>query len=547
MTAPQTLPEALRRAATTYADHPAVVDGDTTMSWSGLHERVRAAARGYHALGVRPGDRVAIWAPNTWHWIVAGLAVSYAGGTLVPLNTRYKGAEVADVVERTAATLLVAADGFLGRHQLDELREAAAELPKASELGAEGDVIEGLPSVRAVIRVGEGTVPGTHAFTDLPGLGASVDVAAIEAVADAVGPDDVADILFTSGTTGRSKGVVTAHRQTVSAAQVWGSTGQLTADDRYLVVSPFFHTYGYKVGIVACLLTGATLYPMATFDTDRALALIAEERISVVPGATAIFHSLLESPRFRETDTSSLRLANTGASVVPVALVERMQHELGFDLVLTAFGMTECVMGTMCRPGDPDELVASTCGRVVDGHELRIVDPDSGEVRGPGEEGELHLRGPMVMLGYLDDEEATAAAIDPDGWLHTGDVGVVDEAGYLRITDRLKDMYISGGFNVYPAEVEQALARLDGVVESAVVGVPDERMGEVGKAFVVRREGASVSKDDVVAFAKERLANFKVPRAVEFVDELPRNLGGKVLKNELRDRVVATPAEPKEN
>ncbi|WP_067433048.1 FadD3 family acyl-CoA ligase [Nocardioides jensenii] len=547
MTGPHTLPRALRRAATTYAGHPAVVDGGTRLTWGELLEEVRATARGYAALGLRPGDRVAIWAPNGWEWVVAGLAVSYAGATLVPLNTRYKGAEVADVVERTGAVLLVVADGFLGRRQLDELSEAAGELARASELGAESDVIEGLPSVRAVVRIGEGSSPGTTPFADLASVGASVDPAAIEAVADAVSPDDVADILFTSGTTGRSKGVVTAHRQTISAAQVWGSTGELSADDRYLVISPFFHTYGYKVGIVACVLTGATLYPMATFDTDAVLSLIAEERISVVPGATAIFHSLLESPAFHETDTSSLRLANTGASVVPVALVERMQNELGFDLVLTAFGMTECVMGTMCRPGDPDDVVANTCGRAVEGHEVRIVDPATGEVRGPGEEGELHLRGPMVMLGYLDDPEATAEAIDADGWLHTGDVGVVDEAGYLRITDRLKDMYISGGFNVYPAEVEQALARLEGVVESAVVGVPDARMGEVGKAFVVRREGADLGEDDVIAFARERIANFKVPRQVEFIDALPRNLGGKVLKNELRDGAGVLPRESKEN
>ena len=539
MTDPQTLPAVVRAAAESYGDRPAVVDGGVTLGFTDLHERVRATAAGYAALGVRPGDRVCLWAPNTWRWVVAGLAVSYAGATLVPLNTRYKGHEVVDIAARTGATALVVADGFLGRSQVDEIREAAAEAA-GEELGAEADLVTGLPALRAVVRIGdrrddstgrEGHLDDAAPFDELAGLGADVD---IEPVADAVSPDDVADILFTSGTTGRSKGVLTAHRQTIAAAEVWGTTGQVTEEDRYLVISPFFHSYGYKVGIVTTLLKGCALYPMAAFDPTEALRLIEAERLTMVPGAPAIFHSLLEAPTFDSTDTSSLRFANTGAANVPVALVERMASELSFELVITAFGMTECVVATMCRPGDPDELVATTCGRVVDGLELRIADPESGAVRGPGEGGEVQLRGPMVMLGYLDDDEATAEAIDDEGWLHTGDVGMVGENGYLRITDRLKDMYISGGFNVYPAEVEQALARLDGVVESAVVGVPDERMGEVGKAFVVRRQGADLTERDVIGFANDRLANFKVPRHVTFVDALPRNLAGKVLKTELR-------------
>jgi acyl-CoA synthetase (AMP-forming)/AMP-acid ligase II len=315
---------------------------------------------------------------------------------------------------------------------------------------------------------------------------------------------------------------------------VWGDLGQVTADDRYLVVNPFFHSFGYKAGIVVGLLTGATIVPQAVFDVAETLRLVETERVTVLPGAPAVYHSLLEAPDRAKADLSSLRLAVTGAATVPVALVERMQTELSFDHVLTAFGMTECVVGTMCRIGDPDALVASTCGPVVPGLELRIARPGTNEALPAGEEGELLFRGDTVMLGYLDDPEATAAAVDADGWLHTGDVGRVDERGYLKVTDRLKDMYICGGFNVYPAEVEQALARLDGVVESAVVGVPDQRLGEVGKAYVVRRPGSALEPDAVIAFARERLANFKVPREVEMVDALPRNLAGKVLKTELR-------------
>ncbi|GAA1140712.1 FadD3 family acyl-CoA ligase [Nocardioides aquiterrae] len=476
----ETLPALLRDAAERFGDHPAYVEGGRTVSYAGLLRLVESTAAAYD---LDRGDRVVLWGPNSIDWAVAALAVSYAGGVLVPVNSRYVGHEVADVVERTAARVVVVHDGFLGRDQVRELADAG--------------VSEQVIALHDVVSRDE--VPAAPA--DLS-------------------PDDVADILFTSGTTGRSKGAMSAHRQTIGVARAWAELGGVRQDDRYLVVNPFFHSFGYKIGIVVGLLTGATLYPMATFDLDETMRLIEEERITVLPGAPTIFTSLLNAPGRAERDLSSLRLAVTGAAVVPVVLIERMRDELQIDQVVTAFGMTEAVVVTMCREGDSAETVATTNGRAIPGMEVRIAE----------ENGELLVRGEYVMLGYLDDPEATAEAIDADGWLHTGDVGVLDEDGNLAITDRLKDMYISGGFNVYPAEVEQALARMDGVADVAVVGVPDERLGEVGKAYVV----GTVEPDDVVAFAKERLANFKVPRYVELVDALPRNLPGKVLKNELR-------------
>jgi acyl-CoA synthetase (AMP-forming)/AMP-acid ligase II len=537
-TSPQTLPAVLRAAAAGFGDRPALFDpgsGDaapTGLSFVGLLDEVRTAARAYIALGLQRGDRVAVWAPNGWQWEVAALAVTYAGGVLVPLNTRYTGHEAAEVLARTNARLAVLAHGFLGRSQYDELadaaREAGTSLPPAVLIPDSSAVVpreaaQGPQPDREVVR-----------WDELAALAQDVPLDEVEQRADAVRPDDVADILFTSGTTGRSKGACTAHRQTVAVARVWAELGELTPADRYLVVNPFFHSFGYKAGIVVGLLSGAAIVPQPVFDVKQMLRLVEEQRITVLPGAPAIYHSLLEAPERAGVDLSSLRLAVTGAATVPVALVERMQTELSIDAVLTAFGMTECVVGTMCRIGDPDELVASTCGPVVPGLELRIAQPGTNRELPAGEEGELLFRGDTVMLGYLDDPEATAEAIDADGWLHTGDVGRVDERGYLTVTDRLKDMYICGGFNVYPAEVEQALARLDGVVESAVVGIPDQRLGEVGKAYVVRRPGSDLDAEQVIGFARERLANFKVPREVELVDALPRNLAGKVLKRELR-------------
>ena len=319
---------------------------------------------------------------------------------------------------------------------------------------------------------------------------------------------------------------MSTHRQTVGVADVWGRLGGVTAGDRYLVVNPFFHSFGYKVGIVTGLLTGATLYPMATFDVDEVGRVVETARITVLPGAPTIFSSLLAAGAHLSRDLSSLRLAVTGAAVVPVVLIERMRTELAIDQVVTAFGMTEAVVATMCRGDEPAEVVATTCGRAVPGMEARI-----------GDQGEVLLRGDYVMKGYLDDPEATAEAIDADGWLHTGDIGTLDADGNLTITDRLKDMYISGGFNVYPAEVEQVLSRMDGVIDVAVAGVPDDRMGEVGKAWVVTDPaGQAPTSDDVIAYARQHLANFKVPRQVELVEALPRNPSGKVLKTELRGR-----------
>ncbi|GAW48162.1 MULTISPECIES: FadD3 family acyl-CoA ligase [unclassified Nocardioides] len=483
-----TLPGLLRDAAERFGDHPAYVEGGRTVSYAELLELVEKTSERYVVNGACCGDRVVIWGPNSIDWAVAALAVSYAGAVLVPVNSRYVGAEVADVVERTDAKMVVVHDGFLGRDQVQELSNA----------GVDPTLIVTMADLMA-----RATTPMRHGNP---------------------GPDDVADILFTSGTTGRSKGAMSAHRQTIGVARAWAELGGVREDDRYLVVNPFFHSFGYKVGIVVGLLTGATLYPVATFDLDETMRLIEAEQITVLPGAPTIFTSLLNAPGRADRDLSSLRLAVTGAAVVPVVLIERMRDELGIDQVVTAFGMTEAVVVTMCRDGDSAETVATTCGRAIPGMETRI-----------GESGELLVRGEYVMLGYLDDAAATAEAIDADGWLHTGDVGTLDADGNLAITDRLKDMYISGGFNVYPAEVEQTLARMDGVADVAVVGVPDERMGEVGKAYVVASSRQSVAPDDVIAFAKERLANFKVPRYVEVVDGLPRNLSGKVLKNRLRD------------
>jgi acyl-CoA synthetase (AMP-forming)/AMP-acid ligase II len=502
-----TIPAVVAWAAREFGDAEALADpapGGSRISYRELGSRVGAVAGALIDGGLAPGDRVAVWAPNTCEWVLAALGALSAGGVLVPVSTRFTGPEALDVIGRSGARVLFVASDFLGADRLGALRAAAA--------GSGG----GLESLALVVRM-----PGEWGAFERRGTAVPSAVAAERAAA--VRPGDVSDIMFTSGTTGMSKGAMTSHERTLGVARAWAQCAGLTARDRYLVVNPFFHTFGYKAGILACLVSGAALVPQAVFDAGQAMRLIEAERITVLPGPPALYQAILDDPARGSLDLSSLRLAVTGAADVPVALVERMRRELSFEVVLTAYGLTEAVVATMCRPGDAADLVAATSGRATAGFEVRI-----------GSSDEILLRGPNLMLGYLDDPAATAAAIDADGWLHTGDAGRLDAAGYLAITGRIKDMFICGGFNVYPAEVEQVLARLAGVAESAVIGVPDPRLGEVGRAFLVPRPGHVLAEADVLAFCRERLANYKVPRRVIFRDVLPRNASGKVLKRQLR-------------
>jgi acyl-CoA synthetase (AMP-forming)/AMP-acid ligase II len=554
-----TVPAAIAGAAGKFGDGPALAEpGGPRISYHQLLQQTTTVTRALIAEGVAPGDRVAIWSPNTHHWVLAAFGALSAGATLVPVSTRFTGPEALDVITRSGASVLFAADRFLGIDRLAALRTAAAaqageaardgarsENHQAAERHAGAGLLPG--RLRLVVRVPmpdapqtgppAGAADGAIGWADLLDRAAAVPASAAEKRAAAVRPQDVSDILFTSGTTGRSKGAMTAHRQSLAVARAWAERGRLTPADRYLVVNPFFHSFGYKAGILACLVSGATLVPQLVYDAGRAMSLVASERITVLPGPPTIYQTILDHPDRAGRDLSSLRLAVTGAATVPVALIERMRRELSFESVLTAYGLTEAVVATMCEPGDGPQIVATTSGRAAAGFEVRIAGPDGEEAK-PGEPGEVLLRGPNLMLGYLNDADATSAAVDPGGWLHTGDIGRLDADGYLTITDRLKDMYICGGFNVYPAEVEQVLARLDAVAESAVIGVPDGRLGEVGKAYVVTRPGRALDEATVLAFCRERLAGYKLPRQVVFRDDLPRTPAGKPLKRLLREEAI---------
>jgi acyl-CoA synthetase (AMP-forming)/AMP-acid ligase II len=529
-----TIPGALAATVRANPVAEAVVCGETRWTFAELAERVRVTARAFLASGVTKGDRIAIWAPNSERWIVTALAVVSTGAILVPVNTRLKGAEARHILEASRTSILVVEDGFLGLALVDMLREEGGP-PSA------GKPVPLLGELKEVIVFGETELVDVTTFKSFLTRADHVSNEAADEAAALVSRDDVSDIIFTSGTTGRPKGAVLLHGQTIRLYTYWSDVAGLQPGDRFLGVNPFFHCFGYKAGLLASIIRGATLLPVAVFDAVATMALIEAERINIAPGTPTLYISLLDHPRRGEFDLSSLRVAVTGGSVVPNVLVKRMRQDLGFRTVINAYGLTEsCGFATSCHSDDSDEIIANTSGRAVEGTEV-VIAGQNGDLLGPGEPGEVLVRGYNVMSGYYENPAATAVAIDANGWLHTGDVGVLDERGNLKITDRTKDMFVVGGYNAYPAEIEQVIMHHDSVSEVAVIGVADDRMGEVGRAYVVLRPEASVDEQELIEYCRARLANYKVPRSVKIVESLPRNGSGKVDKLAIRRAAANAP------
>ncbi|MFT6053017.1 MAG: acyl-CoA synthetase (AMP-forming)/AMP-acid ligase II [Halioglobus sp.] len=510
-----TLPQLIQQAAACYGNKIAISDGDYQLSYQQLDTSRIAAARAFLAAGLNKGDRIAIWAPNIPLWIMAAIGAQSVGAVLVPLNTRLKGPEAGYILRTSGAKLLFTVSDFLD--------VSYPELLKSEEL----------PDLEQIIML-SGASDGALPWEAFLEAGSAVDNVKLEAAIAEVMPSDTLDVLFTSGTTGKPKGVVTSHGQNIRVFANWSATVGLRSDDIYLIINPFFHSFGYKAGWLAAFIRGAKIIPVKSFDLDAVLAQISREQVSMIPGPPTIYQSLLAHPQRKNHDLSSLRLAVTGAAPVPVQLVEDMRNELGFEVVVTAYGLTEsCGVVSICRPDDSAECISHSSGRAMEGVEMKCVDAVGEEVSA-GSEGEIWCRGYNVMQGYFNNPEETSHAITPDGWLKTGDIGVMDADGYVRITDRIKDMFIVGGFNCYPAEIENSLCSMPGVARASVIGVPDERLGEVAKAYIVVSRDTQMSEETVIDWARDNMANYKCPRSIVFVSDLPMNASGKVLKGELR-------------
>ncbi len=513
-----TLGQMVDRAAARFPDRAAVVFKDERVTYADLKRRADDFARGLLTLGLRAGDHVVLWMPNRVEWNVANLGIAKIGAVTVTCNSRYKAREVEYVLRQSDAKALIMVDRFAAAsvNYLEILRE----------LGP-GDRF---PALRHVIVLGGSERPGgTLGFEDVEraGRAGGADLDAVR-----VRPEDAAEMLYTSGTTGEPKGCLLSHGNMYFKCRVYTDLHAWTSADRCLVPVPYFHIFGSMGGIAANCLVGSTQVLMDVFDPLEAMRLIEAERVTIFSGVPTMFITVLGHPAFGTRDLRSLRTGSIGAAPVPVEIMRRIldrERGLGMD-ALVVYGLTEATGGThWTRPGDPLERRVSTVGLRTAEIEDRVVDAATGREQPPGEEGELCIKGPTLMIGYYNKPEATAEKIR-DGWLHTGDMAVKDAEGYVRITGRLTDMIIVGGFNTYPAEIEDFLLRHPKVLDVSIVGVPDAIMGEAVMAFVIPKEGASLEPEEIIAFTRGKIANFKVPKYVEIVDRFPLTGSGKVQK-----------------
>ena len=521
------IPQLLANRASQLGRKPFVIDGPVSLSYENAFQQARAIGAWLLSRGCQPGDRIGIWAPNCFQWVVAALGSQLIGATLVTLNTRYKSAEAAQIINQSGCRWLFCIDNFLGVDYPTQLQS------------------QSVPSLEDVITITLQRQDDHFSQCLAQGeelLRSSQYRDSLAAAEAQVAGDTPSDILFTSGTTGQPKGVVTAHQQNLRAFSQFANILGLDSEDRYLIINPFFHSFGYKAGWLATLIAGATAYPLAVFDVPEVMAQVEQHAINVMPGPPTLFRSIIDHPDFDVKRLASLQKATTGAAVIPTQLIEDMWQVLGLETVITAYGLSEtCGLVTMCRQGDSAHTIATTSGRAIPDIEVAIVDTQNRPLPA-GETGEIVVRGYNVMQGYFNNSEATEETIDKGGWLHTGDIGHLDEKGNLSITDRLKDMYISGGFNCYPAEIEQQLVQHPSIAQAAVIGIADPRLGEVGAAFLIAaanaEDPASQTDDELMAWCKSTMANYKVPRKFIWVNSLPLNATGKVMKQELRKQLA---------
>ncbi|MFO8034714.1 MAG: long-chain-fatty-acid--CoA ligase [Candidatus Bipolaricaulota bacterium] len=520
----RTLAQVLEETAAEHPQRPAVIYEGNKTTYGELSQAVTRLAAGLVKLGIKPGDKVAIWMPNLPEWVTAYFAIAKAGGVVVPMNTRYKSHEVRYILGNSEAKAVFFTPGFLGIDFDGMLRDVQDELPKMAELIAVGEQSEGARTFHEVLNLGE----NEEALAEL------------ERRQDTIDPQECVFILYTSGTTGSPKGAMLSHHNMAENARQVTEILNTAPEDKFLLVVPFFHCFGCVMGILGAVTWGAGMFPMPVPRPEETLRLVQDEGVSTLYGVPTMFVQWLETQRAaqregRAYDLSSLRTGIMAGSPCPVEVMRGAIDELGCNACI-CYGLTEASpVITMTRFEDSVERRVETVGRPLPGVEVRIVDDERKPVP-VGEAGELACRGYNVMLGYWRNPQATEEMIDEEGWLYSGDLATVDEDGYVRIVGRKKDMIITGGFNVYPAEIEEILFTHPGVQNVSVIGVPDEVMGEVAMAFVIPRQGHTVEPQEVAQFCAQHFAGFKVPRYVVVAPEFPMTPSGKVQKFKLREK-----------
>jgi len=534
----RTLGDLLDKAAETWPEHEAIVYEDQRITYRQLHERVQRLAISLIRLGVQKGDKVAVLLTNLPQWAYAEYAVDKIGGVVVPLNTRYSVNELAHVLAHSDATTLVMMDRFQKMDYMAMLKEICPEL---EALDSRNPDCENLPFLRHIVLHGKTRTKGTLNLTDLFGDYNEREREELIKRQGGIMPDDIAHLPYTSGTTGTPKGVMTTHRQYIRFNLGFTKgIGGFTDKDRLLVAPPFSHNFGNSQGILTPAFCGAASIIIEAFDAKKCLELIQKEKCTFFAGSPTMYIKMLRDENFESYDLSSLRSGLIAAAPSPVAIIEEIKSRMGVKTLVNGFGMTENSVGTsMTRPEDPPEVLSKTVGRPIwPDYEVKVTEIQTGEDLPPGREGELCTRGPLIMKGYYKMPEATAKLVDQDGWFHTGDMATIDENGYICITGRLSDVFMPGGLNVSPEDVENVLYTHPKIKQVTVLGVPDEVLGEVGAAFVEVKEEETLSDREIIDFCKGRLANYKVPKYILFTSDFPLTTSGKVQRFALKDRAV---------
>ncbi|MGY3878594.1 AMP-binding protein [Aeromonas enteropelogenes] len=535
----QTIGTYLQEIAERFPDRPAVVVRHQQIRWSYREylARIDRLAKGLLALGIKPGDRVGIWSPNNIEWCLVQFATARIGAIMVCINPAYRSYELEFAINNVGCRALICASAFKGSDYLAMLNELAPELAGSTpgRLAAAR-----LPTLEMVIRLGEEMTPGMLNFDAVQTLGEGVDPAVLIRVGASLKPEDAINIQFTSGTTGNPKGATLSHRNILNNARLVASGMAFSEQDKLCIPVPLYHCFGMVLGNLVCISVEAcALFPSEAFDPVATLQMVSEERCTALHGVPTMFIAELELPQFASFDLSSLRTGIMAGAICPEPLMRKVQSLMHMTEVTIAYGQTECSpINHMTAIDAPLDKRVTTVGRALAHTEIKLVDA-SGETVPIGEKGEICCRGHGVMQGYWQDPAKTAQTIDDDGWLHSGDIGIMDEEGYVQIVGRIKDLIIRGGENIYPREIEERLYEHPAVQDAAVFGVDSERYGEEVCAWVKLRPDLVASEEEIKHFLSARIAYFKVPRYIRFVEEYPMTVTGKLQKFRMREMMTA--------